>query len=113
MIRLKRVYEEPSKEDGIRILVERLWPRGLTKEQAAVDLWLKDIAPSPELRAWFGHDPTKWEQFCKRYWAELERKQDLIKLLKQKSKEGTVTFVYAAKNEKHNSAVALKAFLEG
>jgi uncharacterized protein YeaO (DUF488 family) len=113
MIRLKRVYEEPSKEDGFRILVERLWPRGLTKERVAVDLWLKDIAPSPELRAWFGHDPTKWEQFYKRYWAELERKQDLINLLKQKSKEGTVTFVYAAQNEKHNSAVILKAFLEG
>lgn len=112
MIRLKRVYEEPSKEDGFRILVERLWPRGLTKERVAVNLWLKDIAPSPELRAWFGHDPTKWEQFYKRYWAELERKQDLINLLKQKSKEGTVTFVYAAKNEKHNSAAVLKAFLE-
>jgi uncharacterized protein YeaO (DUF488 family) len=112
IIRLKRVYEEPSKEDGFRILVERLWPRGLTKERVAVDLWLKDIAPSPELRAWFGHDPTKWEQFYKRYWAELERKQDLINLLKQKNKEGTVTFVYAAQNEKHNSAVVLKAFLE-
>jgi len=112
MIKLKRVYEEPSKDDGLRILVERLWPRGLTKKHAAVDLWLKDIAPSPELRTWFGHDLTKWEQFCKRYWAELGRKPDLTNLLKQKSKEGTVTFVYAARDEKHNSALVLKAFLE-
>lgn len=113
MIRLKRVYEEPSKEDGFRILVERLWPRGLTKERAAVDLWLKDIAPSPELRIWFGHDPTKWEEFCERYRAELERKQELINLLKQKSREGTITLVYAARDEKHNGAVVLKTFLEG
>ncbi|MEM2840728.1 MAG: DUF488 family protein [Halobacteria archaeon] len=93
MIRLKRIYEEPSREDGFRILVERIWPRGLTKERAAVDLWLKDIAPSPELRKWFGHDPARWKQFCERYWAELERKQDLINLLRQKSKEGTITLV--------------------
>jgi uncharacterized protein YeaO (DUF488 family) len=112
-IKLKRVYELPSKEDGVRILVERLWPRGLTKEKAAVDLWLKDVAPSLELRTWFGHDPTKWEEFCKRYWTELERKQDLISLLKQKSKEGPVTFVYATRDEKHNNALALKAYLEG
>lgn len=113
MIKLKRVYEEPSKEDGLRILVERLWPRGLTKERAAVDLWLKDVAPSKELRTWFGHDPTKWEQFCKRYWAELKTKQDLISFLKGKSKETTLTLVYATRDEKHNSAVALKTFLEG
>lgn len=112
MIRLKRVYEEPSEEDGLRILVERLWPRGLTKEHAAVGLWLKDVAPSPEIRIWFGHDPAKWEEFCKRYWAELEKKQELINLLKQKSKEGTVTFIYAARDEEHNGAVALNAFLE-
>jgi len=112
MIRSKRVYEEPAKEDGFRILVERLWPRGLTKERTAVDLWLRDVAPSPELRKWFAHDSPKWEEFCKRYWAELERKQDLINLLERKSKEGNITLVYAARDEKHNSAVALKMFLE-
>lgn len=112
MIRLKRVYEEPSKDDGFRILVERLWPRALTKERAAVDLWLKDIAPSSELRTWFSHDITKWEQFRERYWVELSEKDDLINILKQRSKDGIVTFVYAAHDEKHNSAVALKAFLK-
>lgn len=112
MIKLKRVYEERSKEDGFRILVERLWPRGLTKDRAAVDLWLKDVAPSPELRKWYGHDPVKWEQFCERYWAELRQKKDVINVLKEKSKEGTVTVVYAARDEEHNSAVALKRFIE-
>ena len=110
---MKRVYEEPSKEDGVRILVERLWPRGLTKERVKVDLWLKDVAPSPVLRIWFGHDPGRWEGFCKRYWAELTGKKDLIELLRQKSTEGTVTFVYAARDEEHNGAIALKMFLEG
>jgi uncharacterized protein YeaO (DUF488 family) len=112
MIKLKRVYEEPTKEDGFRILVERLWPRGVTKSHAVVDLWLKDIAPSPKLREWFAHDPAKWEQFCERYWTELRRKEDLINLVKQKIKEGQVTFVYAARDEKHNGAVALKIFIE-
>lgn len=112
MIKLKRVYKEPSKEDGQRILVERLWPRGVTKERARVDMWFKDVAPSPGLRKWFGHDPTKWEEFCKRYWVELEKKIDSIGLLKQKSKEGTVTFVYAARDEEHNGAAALKIFIE-
>ncbi len=112
MITLKRVYEKPSKGDGIRILVERLWPRGITKERAAVDLWLKDIAPSTELRKWFGHDPAKWEQFCKRYRVELEQNKDAVNLLKQKCKEGIITLVYAARDEKHNSAVALKQMLE-
>ncbi len=112
MIKLKRVYDEPSKEDGIRILVERLWPRGFTKERAHVDIWLKEIAPSPELRKWFGHAPEKWDEFCERYWTELEEKKELVNLLFQKNEEGTVTFVYAARDEEHNGAVALKAFLE-
>jgi len=112
MIKMKRVYEEPSKEDGLRVLVERLWPRGFTKERAAVDLWLKDVAPSPELRRWFGHDPSKWERFCRRYWAELSQKQDLVGFLREKSKEGTVTLVYSARDEEHNAAVALKMLLE-
>ena len=113
MIKLKRAYEKPSRADGSRILVERLWPRGLTKERAAVDLWLKEVAPSPELRKWFGHDPAKWEQFQKRYWKELEEKEAAVQLLKQKGKQGTVTLVYAARDEEHNGALALKRFLKG
>jgi uncharacterized protein YeaO (DUF488 family) len=113
MIQLKRVYEEPSDKDGMRVLVERLWPRGLTKERAAVDLWLKDVAPSPELRKWFGHDPARWEQFQERYQNELQKQEDAVQLLKQKGKEGTVTLVYAARDEEHNGALALKRFLQG
>ncbi len=112
MIKLKRAYEEPAKEDGFRILVERLWPRGLTKERARIDLWLKDIAPSPELRTWYSHDVAKWEQFRDRYFAELKLKKDLISQLKQKEKQGTVTFIFAARDEQHNSALALKSFIE-
>ena len=111
LIKLKRVYEDSSKEDGFRILVGRLWPRGLTKERAAIDLWLKDVAPSPELRVWFSHDPSKWEEFRKRYWAELDNKPELVNLLKQKSKEGILTFVYAARDLEHNGAIALKEYL--
>jgi uncharacterized protein YeaO (DUF488 family) len=113
MIKLKRAYEEPSRDDGARILVERLWPRGLTKERAAVELWLKEVAPSPELRKWYSHDPAKWEQFQKRYWKELEDNEEAVQLLKQKGKQGTVTLVYAARDEEHNSALVLKRFLEG
>ncbi len=112
MIKLKRIYDEPSSKDGIRILVERLWPRGFTKERARVDIWLKDIAPSTELRKWFAHAPEKWEGFCERYWAELETKKELVDLLFQKSEEDTITLVYASKDEEHNGALALKAFLE-
>lgn len=92
-IQLKRVYEEPSAKDGVRILVDRLWPRGLTKKKAAVDLWLKDIAPTTELRKWFGHDPAKWKEFQVRYRKELRADKDAFNLLKQKSKEGKVTLV--------------------
>jgi uncharacterized protein YeaO (DUF488 family) len=113
MIKLKRAYEKPSRDDGLRILVERLWPRGLTKESAAVDLWLKEIGPSPELRKWFGHDPARWVQFQKRYWKELKNKKEAVQILKQKGKQGTVTLVYAARDEEHNGALALKQFLEG
>jgi uncharacterized protein YeaO (DUF488 family) len=113
MIHLKRVYEEPSSNDGVRVLVERLWPRGLTKERAAVDLWLKDVAPSPELRKWFGHDPARWEQFQERYRLELREKKDAVRLLKHKAKEGTVTLVYAARDEVHNGALVLKRVLQG
>jgi uncharacterized protein YeaO (DUF488 family) len=112
MIHLKRAYERPSKADGERVLVERLWPRGLTKTRAAVDLWLKEVAPSPELRKWFGHDPQKWEQFERRYWKELQGREEALDLLRRKAQQHTLTFVYAARDEEHNGAVALKAFIE-
>jgi uncharacterized protein YeaO (DUF488 family) len=111
MIKLKRVYEESSADDGFRVLVERLWPRGISKEKAALDLWLKDVAPSPELRKWFGHDPARWQEFQQRYAAELQGKKDDLALLRQKSRQGNVTLVYAARDEKHNAALALKRFL--
>ncbi|MHB8104461.1 MAG: DUF488 domain-containing protein [Dehalococcoidales bacterium] len=112
MIKLKRVYTAPDKADGLRVLVERLWPRGLSKERARVDVWLKDIAPSPELRVWYSHDLAKWEEFQNRYFDELKSKTDVTGLLKQKAKEGTVTFVFAASDEQHNSALVLKTFIE-
>lgn len=112
MIHLKRAYDEPSKQDGLRILVERLWPRGVTKEKAAIDLWLKDLAPSTELRKWFHHAPENWDEFRKRYWDELDANHDLLALLKHRTTEGTVTFVYAASDEERNSAVALKEYLD-
>jgi len=113
MIRLKRVYEPPSRTDGARILVDRLWPRGLTKERAAVTLWLKDVAPSTELRKWFGHAPARWKQFQARYRKELRERKDALELLKRKSNAHTVTLVYAARDEQHNEALVLKRVLEG
>jgi uncharacterized protein YeaO (DUF488 family) len=112
MIRLKRAYETPSKADGERVLVERLWPRGVTKARAAVDLWLKEVAPSPELRKWFGHDPEKWERFERRYWKELQGREEVVELLRRKAQRHMLTFVYAARDEEHNGAVSLKAFIE-
>ena len=111
-IQIKRVYDESSTDDGVRILVERLWPRGLTKAKAKIDLWLKDVAPSAELRRWFGHDPTKWEQFKKRYWDELRHNQPAVEALREHIKKGAVTFVYAARDEQHNGALALREFIE-
>ena len=112
VLTLKRAYKPPSPADGFLVLVERLWPRGLKKEAVALDLWLKEIAPSPELRQWFAHDPAKWEEFCRRYWAELSDRPDAVKLLQEKLREGKVTLVYGSKDEAHNAAVALKKFLE-
>lgn len=106
-IKIKRVYEKPDKEDGFRILVDRLWPRGLTKEKAAVDLWLKDIAPTTELRQWFNHDPKKWTEFKKRYLHELKENKEPVSLLKQQLKKGDVTLVYGAKDDEHNEALVL------
>ena len=111
MIKLKRVYENPSAEDGLRVLVDRLWPRGLTKERAAVDLWMKDEAPSTELRKWFGHDPAKWKQFQLRYRKELQEKKEFLQELKRKSKGHTVTLVYGARDEEHNEALILREIL--
>ncbi len=110
-VRIKRVYEEPSFSDGKRILVDRLWPRGLTKEKAKIDLWLKDIAPSQELREWFGHDPEKWQEFQQRYTHELDANEDVVAQLRQELSAGAVTLVYGAKDEQHNDAVVLQEYL--
>ena len=108
MIKIKRVYEKTAKEDGWRVLVDRLWPRGIKKELAHVELWMKDVAPSDALRKWFGHEPEKWNEFRKRYRAELEKRQDLVAQLKKLEKEhGTLTLVFGAKDEAHNQAVVL------
>ena len=112
MIRIKRIYEPPAAGDGFRILVDRLWPRGLTKEKAKVDLWLKEIAPSNELRKWYGHDPAKWSEFKKRYLKEIEDKSELLDLIAQKIKGGTVTFLFSSQEQKLNNAAALKEFFE-
>ncbi len=112
MIRIKRIYEEPSADDGLRVLVDRLWPRGISKARAQVDRWEKDIAPTTELRHWFGHDPAKWEEFLQRYRAELEDKKELLSQLREEANERTVTLLYAAKDEEHNNAVALKRYIE-
>ena len=111
-VRIKRVYETPSPDDGKRILIDRLWPRGLTKEKAKIDLWLKDIAPSAELRTWFGHDPEKWPEFQKRYRKELEANEATVTLLREELQHGPVTLVFGAKDQAHNDAVVLKAYLE-
>ena len=106
------MYEAPHKDDGTRILVDRLWPRGLTKEKAKVDLWLKEIAPSTELRKWFAHDPKKWRSFRERYQTELKDHADQLKVLKSKAKEGTVTLIYGARDQEHNEALVLKQILQ-
>jgi uncharacterized protein YeaO (DUF488 family) len=114
MIRVKRVYEEPAKEDGYRILVDRLWPRGLTKERARVDLWMKEIAPSDALRKWYGHEPEKWPEFEKRYRAELAKKKELLAEIERLEKEhGKVTLLFGRKDEKQNQAVVLASILKG
>jgi uncharacterized protein YeaO (DUF488 family) len=112
MIRTKRVYEKPSREDGTRVLVDRLWPRGISKDGAKVDEWLREIAPSDRLRKWFRHDPDRWDGFKRKYMKELESRRDLREKLKDISKSGTLTLVYSARDEVHNQAIALKEFLE-
>lgn len=109
---LKRAYEEPADEDGKRILVERLWPRGIKKENAKVDEWLKEIAPSIKLRKWYSHDKEKWPEFRKRYWSELDSKKELVLSLTKESKKEKVTFLFGSKELKLNSASALKEYIE-
>ena len=110
-IQIKRVYEKPDPKDGFRILVDRLWPRGLTKEKAGADLWLKDIAPSTELRKWFNHDPEKWKEFQKKYQKELQENKEAVSVLKEHLKQGHVTLLYAAKDGVHNEADVIKNFV--
>ena len=112
IIRLKRVYEEPSESDGTRILVDRLWPRGLAKERAKVDVWLKEIAPSTELRKWFNHEPVKWPEFKKRYQAEISNNTEALAALERHLANEKVTIVYGAKDEEHNDAVVIKQYLD-
>ena len=111
-IRIKRGYKEPEKADGRRILVDRLWPRGLTKEKAKVDIWVKEIAPSTDLRRWYGHDPDKWTEFKRRYDAELNANSDQVAVILREVQAGVVTFLYSSKEEQWNNAVALKEYIE-
>ena len=112
-IALKRAYEQPSRSDGCRILVERLWPRGLSKDAAKIDLWCKDAAPSPELRRWFDHDPDKWTEFQRRYRRELKTRDEALDPIRARLEAGPVTFVFASREQRYNNAVALKQHLEG
>lgn len=110
-IRLKRIYEDAAPDDGARILVDRLWPRGVSKDKANLDLWLKEIAPSTELRKWFNHDPAKWPEFRSRYTAELEHNPDAVATLREKAREGPVTLLYGAREQEHNEARVIHDFL--
>ena len=112
MLRIKRVYESATANDGVRFLVERLWPRGIKKEKLKMKAWLKDVAPSPELRKWFAHDLEKWQEFQKRYRAELISNPEAWQPLLEAAKEGDVTLLYSARDVEHNSALLLKGFLE-
>jgi len=111
-IELKRAYQRPADADGFRVLVDRIWPRGVSKELLRLDDWLKDVAPSNELRQWFDHDPEKWNEFVRRYHEELNNQKGLVEDLLAKARVGRITLVFAAKDEEHNNAVALKKYLE-
>ena len=112
-IRVKRVYDDPDPADGKRILVDRIWPRGMSKDRAAVDFWAKEAAPSTGLRKSFAHDPARWDEFRRRYFAELDANPEAVRALREAIGEGPATLLYAAKREPENNAVALKAYLEG
>ncbi len=111
MIRIERIYN-PVKGDGLRILVDRLWPRGLTKDEAKIDLWLKELGPSNELRKWYGHDPARWVEFKKKFFQELDQKKELVEQILIREKEEDLILLYGAKDEEHNNAVALKEYIE-
>lgn len=110
-VRLKRAYESPTAEDGTRVLVDRLWPRGVKKSDAAIDHWMKDLAPSTKLRKWFGHDPARWKEFRRRYSTEIHQHRNELDLLHEHAGKGTLTLVYAAHDELHNDAVVLREIL--
>jgi uncharacterized protein YeaO (DUF488 family) len=110
-LRVKRAYEPATRGDRTRVLVDRLWPRGLAKDRAHIDLWLREIAPSTALRKWFGHDPAKWKQFRARYFRELDHNTDTVSQLRALARRGAVTLVYSARDEEHNQAVALRDYL--
>jgi uncharacterized protein YeaO (DUF488 family) len=112
-VRLKRAYANPSADDGIRILIDRLWPRGIAKAKAVIDLWAKDIAPSTALRRWFGHDPARWEEFRRRYSEEIDRHRDRLDELRALAERGRITLVFAAHDETHNDAVVVRDILLG
>ena len=112
MLKTKRVYEPAEPSDGVRFLVDRLWPRGIKKEKLEMEVWLKDVAPSPGLRKWFSHDPAKWAEFQRRYRAELESNPEAWQPILEAAKQGDVTLLYSARDTEHNSAVLLKEFLE-
>jgi uncharacterized protein YeaO (DUF488 family) len=112
MLKLKRAYDPASNADGTRILVERLWPRGLSKEQVHVDTWLKEVGPSTDLRKWFGHDPEKWPQFRTRYFRELDARPEAWQPILSQARRGTVTLIYSSHDAVHNNAVALQEYLQ-
>jgi uncharacterized protein YeaO (DUF488 family) len=112
-VKLKRAYEQAEPDDGMRILIDRLWPRGVKKEDAAIDQWMKDLAPSTELRKWFGHDPARWEEFRECYAKEVNEHPEGLKQLRALARKGAITLVYSAHDEEHNDAVALRGFILG
>jgi uncharacterized protein YeaO (DUF488 family) len=111
-VKLKRAYDAPAKSDGRRVLVDRIWPRGVSKDELGLDDWFKDLAPSARLRTWFGHDPAKWEVFKDRYFRELDERPEAVERLVEKRREGTLTLIFGAKDIQHNNAVALKEYVE-
>ena len=112
-LKVKRVYEPPSRIDGKRVLVDRLWPRGLARKEARIDLWLKEVAPSDTLRKWFGHDPSRWGEFKRRYSQELKERGEAAEAIRLMARGEVVTLLYGARDQEHNNAVALKEFVEG
>jgi len=112
-VKLKRAYESPAAADGTRVLIDRLWPRGISKEKAALDQWMKDIAPSNQLRKWFGHDPARWNEFRRRYAAEVHKNPHLLEQLRSVARDGPITLVYSARDEAYNDAIVLRDLILG